>query len=175
MRLVVMTLLLVVMSAASARAQAPPRAPRPTLTLDVQDAEIDNVIRLLADVGGVNVVFGAEVQGKVTVKLKQVRWDTALRVVLQSKDLGMVRDGNVLRVAPQADLDAEALAALERSAAQQTRGPLTTRVVPVNNASAKELAAIVKAMLSPRGSVSVDERTNTLIIRDVRGSGALAP
>lgn len=154
--------------AASAEA-APPKK----ITIDMQDAEIGNVLRLLADVSGKNLVYGEEVKGKITLKLKNVPWTQALKVVLQTKGLGSETDGDVIRIAPQETLDREAIAALDLAAQRELKGPLTTRVIPVNYARAKELAEQVKPMLSPRGTVTVDERTNTLIIRDVRGSSAL--
>ena len=148
-------------------------APPKKITIDMQDAEIGNVLRLIADVSGKNLVYGEEVTGKITLKLKNVPWTQALQVVLQSKGLGSETQGNVIRIAPQDTLDKEQLQALERGAQFELKGPLTTRVIPISYARAKDLAAHVKTMLSPRGSVSVDERTNTLIIRDVRGSSAL--
>ena len=148
-------------------------APPKKITIDMQDAEIGNVLRLLADVSGKNLVYGDEVKGKITLKLKNVPWTQALKVVLQTKGLGSETEGDVIRIAPQQTLDAERLAELDLAEKEQLKGPLSTRVIPVNYARAKEIAEQVKPMLSPRGSVTVDERTNTLIIRDVRGSGAL--
>lgn len=148
-------------------------SPPKKITIDMQDAEIGNVLRLLADVSGKNLVYGDEVKGKITLKLKNVPWTQALKVVLQTKGLGSETDDDVIRIAPQETLDRERLAALDLAAHEQLLGPLTTRVVPVNYARAQDLAEQVKALLSPRGSVAVDERSNTLIIRDVRGSSAL--
>ena len=144
------------------------------ITIDLQDAEIGNVLRLIADVSGKNVVFGEDVKGKITIKLKNVPWDQALDVILKTKGLGSREHGNIIRVQPQATLDAEETAALNRNAERDLKGPLTTRIIPLNYASAKDMADKVKALLSPRGTVTVDERTNTLIVRDVRGSGALS-
>ena len=144
------------------------------ITVDLQDADIGNVLRLLADVSGNNFVYGEEVKGKVTLKLKDVPWDQALDVVLKTKGFGMRKDGNVIRVASLEALHKEDLDALELGEQRLLKGPLTTRVIPVNYARAQELAVQVKMLLSPRGTVSVDERTNTLIVRDVRGSAALS-
>lgn len=153
----------------SAASAEPPKR----ITIDMQDAEIGNVLRLLADVSGKNLVYGDEVKGKITLKLKNVPWTQALKVVLQTKGLGSQTDGNVIRIALQSDLDAEEQARLDLQAQRDLKGPLTTRIIPVNYARAKELADQIKPMLSPRGTISVDERTNTIIVRDVRGSGAL--
>ena len=144
------------------------------ITLDMQDAEIGNVLRLLADVSGQNFVYGEEVKGKVTLKLKSVPWDQALEVVLKTKGLGMKKDGNVIRVASLDTLHQGELDALELREQRALKGPLTTRIIPVNYALAKEMAAHIKLLLSPRGTVAVDERTNTVIVRDVKGSPALS-
>ena len=144
------------------------------ITLDMQDAEIGNVLRLLADVSGENFVYGEEVKGKVTLKLKSVPWDQALEVVLKTKGLGMQKDGNVIRVASLDALHHEELNSLELHEQRELKGPLTTRIIPVNYALAKEMAEHIKMLLSPRGTVAVDERTNTVIVRDVKGSAALS-
>lgn len=144
------------------------------ITLDLQNAEVGNVLRLLADVSGKNFVYGEEVKGKVTLKLREVPWDQALEVILKTKGLGMKHDGNVIRVATLEALHQEELDALDLHEQRMLKAPLTTRVIPVNYARAQEMAAHLKLLLSPRGSVSVDERTNTLIVRDVKGSAALS-
>ncbi|MCC7073490.1 MAG: secretin and TonB N-terminal domain-containing protein [Deltaproteobacteria bacterium] len=173
MRLLLIAAVLVLAWAKPADACAP-RCTGKKITVDLQHAEIGNVLRLLADVSGHNFVYGDEVKGKVTLKLREVPWDQALDVVLKTKGLGMKKDGNVIRVAALDVLRAEEMAALDLAAQRELKGPLTTRVIPVNYAPAKELAAHLKLLLSPRGTVSVDERTNTIIVRDVRGSPALS-
>ena len=149
-------------------------APPKKITIDMVDAEIGHVLRLLADVSGKNLVYGEDVKGKITLKLKNVPWDQALLVVLQTRELGMEEDGNVIRVAPRAVLDAEEQRRLDAAAERDLKGPLVTRVLPVNYASAKDMAALIKPLLSPRGTVTFDERTNVVIVKDVRGSGALS-
>ncbi len=156
---------------------APTAAPAPgpgKITIDVMDADIVNVLRLFADVSGKNFVVDDDVKGKVTMKLKNVPWEQALKVVCQSKDLGMKKNGNIVRVAPQAELDAEELRRLDGYTAYAEKGPLVTRMILVNNARASELLPHVKSLLSKRGTASVDERTNTIIVRDVRSSAALS-
>lgn len=144
-----------------------------TITVDLHQADIVNVIRLFAEVAHKNVVIADDVKGKVTMRLREVPWRTALDVVLRSGGYGLVEEDNVLWVTSQARLDAEEQRDLDLVEARASKGPLATRIVPVNNADATEMATIVRALLSPRGSVAVDVRTNTLIIRDVRGSLAL--
>lgn len=173
MRLLLIAAALLLARAAPAWACAP-NCTGKKITVDLQNAEVGNVLRLLADVSGHNFVYGEEVKGKVTLKLRDVPWDQALDVVLKTKGLGMKKSGNVIRVATREALHQEELAALELREQRQLKGPLTTRVIPVNYARAQELAAHLKLLLSPRGSVSVDERTNTIIVRDVKGSAALS-
>jgi type IV pilus assembly protein PilQ len=158
--------------AAPAAQAAPPKASK-RVTIDVQDAELGNVFRLIADVSGENLVYGEDVKGKITLKLKNVPWEQVLEVVCQTKGLGYERKGNIVRIVPQAILDAEAHARLDRAEQQRLKGPLTTRIIPVNYGRARELLEHIKPLLTPRGTATVDERTNTIIVRDVRGSGAL--
>ncbi|MFO0695569.1 MAG: type IV pilus secretin PilQ [Polyangiales bacterium] len=137
------------------------------IDLDFKDADIHNILRLLAEVGGVNVVTSDDVGGTVTIRMRNVPWDQALDVILQAKGLGMIRRDNLIRVAPLATLIAEREAAIERMKQQQQLAPLETRLVPVSYATGADLAERVSELLSDRGSVSVDERTNVLIVRDV--------
>lgn len=146
---------------------------KPTISLDVYQADLPNVIRLLADVSGKNVVIPEDVQGKVTVKLTNVPWDAALETILALHDLGMVERGNIIRIAPKAELAAEERAALERAEAWRKTVPLRTKIIPVNYARAAELVPLVKDVLSERGKVTYDARTNVLIVRDIPGSPAL--
>jgi type IV pilus assembly protein PilQ len=137
------------------------------IDLDLKDADIHNVLRLLADVGRVNVVTSDNVTGSVTIRMRNVPWDQALDVVLQSKNLGMVRQGNLLRVAPLADLEKEREMAIARRKQELELAPIETRLVPVSYATANEIQVRAREMLSPRGSIAVDDRTNVLIVRDV--------
>ncbi|HEX9295272.1 MAG TPA: AMIN domain-containing protein, partial [Polyangiaceae bacterium] len=97
------------------------------IDLDLKDADIHNVLRLLADVGRVNVITSDNVSGTVTIKMRNVPWDQALDVVLQSKNLGMVRQGNLLRVAPLADLEKEREMAIARRKQELELAPVETR------------------------------------------------
>lgn len=137
------------------------------IDLDFKDADIHNILRLLSEVGNVNVVTADDVTGKVTIKMKAVPWDQALDVILSAKGLGMVRRGNLIRVAPQETLEKERELAIERQKQKIELAPLETRIVPVSYASAGDLAGRAKELLSERGKVSVDDRTNVLLVRDV--------
>jgi len=140
------------------------------IDLDLKDADIHNVLRLVSDVGRVNIVTSDDVKGTVTIRMRNVPWDQALETVLQAKGLGMVRSGNMIRVAPQAELNKERELDIARRKADLALAPLETRLIPVNYAAAKELQARGKDLLSSRGSLAVDERTNVLVARDVAGN-----
>jgi type IV pilus assembly protein PilQ len=137
------------------------------IDLDFKDADIHNILRLLAEVGGVNVVTSDDVSGSVTIRMRNVPWDQALDVILQAKSLGMVRRGNLIRVAPMSTLEKEREAAIARRKQQEQLAPLETRLIPVSYADAEALRPRAKELLSDRGSVSVDSRTNVLIVRDI--------
>lgn len=141
------------------------------LTLNFQDIETRAVLQLLADVSQQNIVVSDSVAGNVTLRLQNVPWDQALDIVLRTKGLDMRRRDNVILVAP-----AEEIAARERQELQARKDrlelePLRFEFVQVNYAKADDLAELLSAegknaLLSERGSVSVDERTNTLLLQD---------
>jgi type IV pilus assembly protein PilQ len=140
------------------------------IDLDFKDADIHNILRLLADVGKVNIVTADDVQGSVTIKMKNVPWDQALDVVLQAKSLGMVRTGNLIRVAKADALEKEREMAIAKKKQDLELAPIETRLIPVSYANASELASKAAELKSPRGSITIDERTNVLIVRDVSAS-----
>ncbi|MEY4582360.1 MAG: hypothetical protein RL701_7063 [Pseudomonadota bacterium] len=137
------------------------------IDLDFKDADIHNILRLLSEVGNVNVVTADDVAGSVTIKMRAVPWDQALDVILTSKGLGMVRRGNLIRVAPQATLEKERELAIAREKQRLALAPLETRLIPVSYAGATTLQPRVNELLSERGKVAVDERTNILVVRDI--------
>jgi len=136
------------------------------IDLDFHNADIHNILRLIAEVGGVNIVTSDDVQGTVTIRMRNVPWDQALDVILQAKGLGMVRRGNLIRVAPLQTLEKERELAIARQKQQVELAPLETRLIPVSYATADDLSPRVQELLTSRGNVSVDERTNVLIVRD---------
>ncbi len=150
-------------------AQAAGRYSGRRIDLDLKDADIHNILRLLADVGRVNIVTADDVTGSVTIRMRNVPWDQALDVVLQAKGLGMVRSGNLIRVAQLASLQKERELRLAAAKQEYELTPLETRLIPVSYARADEIQARAKDLLSPRGSIAVDERTNVLIARDISG------
>jgi type IV pilus assembly protein PilQ len=144
-----------------------PRAESKRISIDVVRADIHDVLRMIAEVGRFNVVVADEVQGKVTLKLRDVPWRQALDTVLATHGLGQEVRGNVMRVAPVKRLTEEAEARVKLKQAREEAAPLQTWFLPVSHARAAELLPQVQAQLSPRGKVSVDARTNTLIVTDV--------
>ena len=153
--------------AAHMNAQAAGRYTGRRIDLDLKDADIHNILRFLADVGHVNIVAADDVSGTITIRMKNVPWDQALDVVLQAKGLGMVRNGNLVRVAPAATLQKERELALAQRVSEFQAAPLETRLIPVYYAQAGDLQPRAQDLLSPRGSISVDDRTNIMIARDI--------
>lgn len=140
------------------------------LTLNFQDIETRAVLQLLADASGQNIVVSDSVSGNVTLRLQNVPWDQALDIVLRTKGLDKRRQDNVIIVAPQAELAAREKAELAARKDVQELAPLRSEYLQVNYAKAKDMEALIKtqnnSLLSPRGSVSVDDRTNTLLLQD---------
>jgi len=140
------------------------------LTLNFQDIETRAVLQLLADASGQNIVVSDSVSGNVTLRLQNVPWDQALDIVLRTKGLDKRRQDNVIIVAPQAELAAREKADLAARKDVQELAPLRSEYLQVNYAKAKDMEALIKSqnnsLLSPRGSVTVDERTNTLLLQD---------
>ncbi len=145
-----------------------PGMSRQRLTIDLRNADVENVLRLISSESGVNIIAGSDVSGAVTMRLRSVPLDQAFLTILQSLQLGFEVRGNVIRVAPQSTLQSEQDARAQARAQAQALEPLEVFLLPINYASAAELTTQVDGLLSPRGSVSVDNRTNTLIIKDLR-------
>ncbi len=129
------------------------------------------MLQLLADASGQNIVVSDSVNGSVTLRLQNVPWDQALDIVLQTKGLGKRQDGNVIIVAPADELAAREKADLASQQDIQQLEPLRSEYLQVNYAKASDIAALLKGngaarVLSARGSVSVDDRTNTLLLQD---------
>jgi type IV pilus assembly protein PilQ len=150
-----------------ASAAAEPAESARRISLDVKDGNIHNVLRLLADTGQVNIVVPDDVQGRVTVHLKNVAWDDALGIILRSKGLGMERVGNIIQVDTDERILHRAREKAEIARAREKSAKLVTVFIPVRYTRAADLLPIVQSMLSERGRVEVDARTNTLIVTDV--------
>ncbi len=137
------------------------------ISLDFKDVDIRDVLRLIADVSDLNIIAGDEVKGEVTIRLVDVPWDQALDVILLTKGLGFVRVGNVLRIAPAEMLKTEEEARLQERRAKEKLEDLVVKLQPVNYANVGEVSKLVKRLLTPRGTVDVDTRTSTVIIKDI--------
>jgi type IV pilus assembly protein PilQ len=142
------------------------------LTLNFQDIETRAVLQLLAETSGRNIVVSDTVQGNVTLRLRNVPWDQALDIVMTTKGLDMRQNGNVIIVAPAEEIAARETADLEAQQAISELEPLYSEFLQVNYAKAADLAALISgdggsgALLSDRGSIGVDDRTNTLLVQD---------
>jgi type IV pilus assembly protein PilQ len=148
----------------------PSRASEETLIdIDVREAEVQDVLRLLAEVGGFNLAVDPGVSCAATLKLKQVPWPQVLDLVLRTCGLEQERLGeNLVRVASAEEIRKEYEERRKYQEEKALSGPLETRTLRLAYGKARDLAPILSKFLSPRGSVVFDERTNTLIITDVR-------
>jgi len=144
------------------------------ITLDFKDADIDNILRLFAEVSDLNIITTEDVKGTVTVRLVDVPWDQAFDIILQSKNLGVERIGNVMRIAPLERISAERKLRAEAGKATEEIQPLITELIQVSYSTAADLAPKVKDLLSGRGTVTVDDRTNALIVKDIQVNVATA-
>lgn len=140
------------------------------ISLDFQDVPVRQVLQIIAQVNGFNLVTTDSVTGNVTISLSGVPWDQALDMIMRVKGLDKRLEGNILLIAPAEELSARETQALQSRQQVADLAPLQTVDIAINYAKAAELAAILKSseggILSDRGGVTVDERTNTLLIRD---------
>jgi type IV pilus assembly protein PilQ len=142
------------------------------LTLNFQDIDVRSVLQLLADTSGQNIVVSDSVNGNLTLRLQNVPWDQALDIVLRTKGLDKRRQDNVIIIGPTEELATREKAELAAHKEVQELSPTHTEFMQVNYAKVSDLAKLIKttnakdSMLSPRGSLSVDERTNTLLVQD---------
>ena len=141
------------------------------LTLNFQDIETRAVLQLLAETSGQNIVVSDTVSGNVTLRLQNVPWDQALDIVLRTKGLDKRQEGNVIYVAPAEELAAREKQLLESQKQITELAPVRTEYLQVNYAKASDLAGLIRSqgknsLLSDRGSVTIDERTNTLLLQD---------
>jgi type IV pilus assembly protein PilQ len=140
------------------------------LSLNFQDIEVRSVLQLIADFTGLNVVVSDSVSGNLTLRLKNVPWDQALDIILKTKGLAMRETGNVLLIAPTEEIAAREKLELEAQQQVQELAPLRTEFIQVNYARAGDLASLLQgsqaSLLSDRGSVTIDPRTNTLLVQD---------
>ncbi len=140
---------------------------RKRLTIDLRGSDIDNTLRLMAREGGVNIVSGGDVKGTVTMRLQNVPVADAFVTILKSLELGYEQDGEIIRVAPAKSFEEEAKRRQDAVVSSFKLDPLEVVLIPINYANAEEVSTLAKQVLSNRGSATVDQRTNTLIVKDV--------
>ncbi|MFW5454710.1 type IV pilus secretin PilQ [Thioalkalivibrio sulfidiphilus] len=140
------------------------------LSLNFQDIEVRSVLQLIADFTDLNVVVSDSVTGNITLRLRNVPWDQAMDIILRSKGLGMREAGNVIFVAPTEEIAAREKLELESRQQVEELAPLRAEFIQVNYARAEDVASIIRGerstFLSERGSLTVDSRTNTLLVQD---------
>ncbi len=140
------------------------------ISLDFQEAEITNVVRLIADVSSLNFVMGDDVKGKITVKLNDVPWDQALEIILEIRNLGMERQGDIIRIATLSNLTKQRNEKAEARATKIRAEALLTRVIYINYAEANKLQSLLSKLLSTRGEIMVAKRVNALVVKDILGN-----
>jgi type IV pilus assembly protein PilQ len=143
------------------------------ISVDLQDADVELVLRLIAEVSAHNLIIDDNVKGQISLKLQEIPWDQALDLVLLQKGLGVVVKGNIMRIATTQQLESERdqlrrarEAALQARESLSNLEPLQTRYMQVNYSTAAEIEPKIREFLSTRGKISQDARTNMLIIRD---------
>ncbi|MEZ9656437.1 type IV pilus secretin PilQ [Vibrio splendidus] len=142
------------------------------ISINFQDIPVRNVLQLIADYNDFNLVVSDSVVGNLTLRLDGVPWQQVLDIILQVKGLDKRIDGNVILVAPKAELDLREQQALEKSRLEEELGELKSEIIKINFAKATDIADMIGgegavSMLSDRGSITIDERTNSLLIREL--------
>lgn len=137
------------------------------VSLEFRDMSVRDAISLIAEQAGANIVVSSEVDGNISLKLKQIPWDQALLLVMRSRNLGYVRQGSVLRVAPLMTLQKEVDDARKVIESQKASEPLKVKVIPVSYAKVDQLQTQITPFLSTRGKVAADVRTSSIIVTDI--------
>ena len=137
------------------------------ISLDLKDADIKDVFRTISQFTGLNIVIDPEVRGTVTVQLENVPWDQALDLILKQNGLGYVLENNIMRIATTAKLQTEELDRARLAEARQASEPTRTVIKKLSYARATEITPTLKSIMSRRGDIVIDARTNTLIIREI--------
>src|SRR5438552_3844903 len=144
----------------------PPRYVGRRISLDFQGADISNVLRLIADVSGFNIVVGEGVKAKVTLKLISVPWDQALDMMLKVNNLGMIREGNIVWIDSLTNIARQQDEEAKTKESKIKAEDLVTRIVYVQNVTAQEIQTTLRSYLSPRGQLQVNPAVNGLIVQD---------
>ncbi len=136
------------------------------VSFDFKDADVRDVLRVLADVSGFNFVVSQDVKGTVTLKLTNVPWDQALEVVLENAGLGALVEGNVIKIAPLRTLQARQNEIQQAASSKEQLEPLITKQIFINYATGEELKPLIEPVLSKRGELKIDLRTNSILVTD---------
>ena len=138
------------------------------ITLNFQDVKVRAALQLIAEFTGINIVVSDAVQGDMTIHLHDVPWDEALKIILTTQNLGKEQIGNVILIAPATEIAAREKQKMQALQQVQELQPLQAELIQINYAKASKIAALLKdnALLSDRGTVGVDARTNTLWVQD---------
>ena len=137
------------------------------ISLDFKDGDIQDIFRLFADISGLNIVVQPGVTGRITLKLTEVPWDQALELILKTNKLGYIVEGNVIRIAPLAELAEEEAEKRRLAEEKALAGELFTQTRVLSYAKASEIMPLLQRNLSARGDIVIDERTNTVIFTDL--------
>lgn len=141
------------------------------ISLNFQDIEIRAILQIIADFSGFNIIASDSVKGNITLRLQNVPWDQALDIILKSEGLDKRQYGNVMLVGPTAEIASREKVELDSQKQMEELGSLKSELVQINYASAEDLSTLLKdktnSLMTSRGTVSVDKRTNTLLIQDI--------
>ncbi|MGZ5467763.1 MAG: type IV pilus secretin PilQ [Candidatus Aminicenantales bacterium] len=138
------------------------------ISLKIKDADLKDVVLYLAEFAGLNVVFDPDVRGTVTVNLQDVPWDQTLDIILKQNKMGKTIEGNILRIAPVSVLTREEEEQRRLTESKELSGPVVVKTITLSYSKAKDVAALLRSKISTRGEIIVDDRTNTLLISEVR-------
>ncbi|MEW6168674.1 MAG: type IV pilus secretin PilQ [Pseudomonadota bacterium] len=154
------------------RRRAEPEFTGERISLSFQNVEVRSLLQIIADVADTNMVISDSVSGQMAMRLENVPWDQALDIILRTKGLGMRQQGNVMLVAPVEELAQRERIELEAEKQKAELAPLRSEIIQVNYAKASDIKALLSSeansLLTERGRVSVDERTNTLLVLETR-------
>jgi type IV pilus assembly protein PilQ len=140
------------------------------ITLDLKAVEVVELLRIFADLSNMNIIVDPGIRGRVTVKMRDVPWDQAFVTILKNQGLGFTVEGNIIRIATLRKLNAEIRAQRQLSEAQLVSEPLSTEIVYLNYAAPTQIRKLLTPQLSRRGQILTDNRTNSLIVKDVQGN-----
>jgi type IV pilus secretin PilQ/predicted competence protein len=138
------------------------------ISMKIKDSDLKDVVLYLAEFAGLNVVFDPDVRGTVTVNLQDVPWDQALEIILKQNKMGKTIEGNILRIAPVSVLTREEEEQRRLKESKELSGPVMVKTITLSYSKARDVAALLNSKISTRGEIIVDDRTNTLLISEVK-------